>query len=111
LTENNSKIATGSGLDERPRLVPPDGPRSRQAHQRHPARDPDDGTRSRSAEAEAAFATVRQECLQTAAFDPRVDLLEQAVEGRRNEPREHSAAGGEAPVRAHQMLAARAHGR
>ena len=94
---------------QRPGLVPADRARSREAHQRHPARKLDNCPRAALMEAEGARRAIGKRRIDSADAQPLVNLGKHFRESRGGELGKSSSAGGEAPVRAHQMFAARAH--
>ncbi len=106
--EDRDRVGAGP-FAQRPRLVPADRARGGEANERHPAVQRNHRGRSVTAETEVALSAVGQCEPDSSRRELVVDLVEQPADGRGGEAGERPAAGREAPVRAHQMLAARAH--
>src|SRR5438477_12588105 len=77
---------------KRPRLVPADRTRGREADQREPARQAHVRFRTVRVEAEAALRPVGQSGLDPAAHESPIDLVEDFGEGWRGKPRNQAAA-------------------
>ena len=79
-------------------LYQPTEPDIAEPDQRHPALELDTRRRARRAEAEPPARAVGKRRVDPAAFEPPVDLVEDAANAGRNEPRDQAAAGREAAV-------------
>ena len=94
----------------RPRLVPADAARGREADQRHPAVEPHHRDRPWRAEPDPPFVPIGKRRLEPAERKPRIEIVEHAREQRRGQPPEPPDPGDETTVRPNEMLTATGHG-